>query len=427
MLTESKSKSVLFIIVDQLRYDTVGYIDKNIHTPNIDKLSEQSTKFGRVYSQSPQCQPSRASIFTGRYPTAHKVWWNSIDLPYNETTIGHMFEDTHTTAFFGKSHFSNDDSGTMVKRGFRYSYLYDNWRNDMPWDISSDHPHKEIAKLMKNKYWCGKLSKCGIYHDDVIVSRAVHWLSQQAQPYFAVVSLLSPHPPYAAPLPYNIMYDQIDIKLPSQKTYNIYGDEIPQQKWREIKSQYYSMITWADDLIGKLLDIVDENTIIVFTSDHGDILGDHGHFSKGLFTYDGNTRVPLLIRDKSLTKPTYDHIVQSIDILPTILSLCCKNIPYYVHGKDLSNAINYNQSMNEYALSMVGYDTRVRMIYDGEYKYWSRAGKNYLFNMLNDPNENNNINDSNVIYMMRSKLLEALINAEDKLPIPNTDSIRLHN
>lgn len=418
MLTSNNHKNILLIIADQLRYDTIGYVNNIAKTPNIDKLAQQSTRFTKVYAQSPQCQPSRASIFTGRYPTSHRVWWNSIDLPVSEITIGHMLQDTHATAFFGKSHFSNDDSYSMPSRGFRYSYLYDHWKNDIPWDVTY-HPHKEMTKLMRHKYWCGTLSNDGIYHDDIVTQRAINWIQDQTTPYFAVVSLLSPHPPYAAPKHYNNIYDGTQFQLPQHQTYDINGNIIPNDAWHEIKLQYYSMISWLDQLVGQLIDTVESDTTIIFTSDHGDILGDHGYFSKGLFAYEGNTRIPLLIRDNNMLKCQYDHIIQSIDILPTILSMCNKHVPFHIQGKDIVSAVNHSQPINKYALSMVGYDTRLRMILNDRYKYWCRANKHYLFDLVNDPDENNNIKDQKLILEMRSQLLSALIENEDKLPLPN--------
>lgn len=421
MLSHKSSKNVLFIITDQQRWDAVGYNNSILSTPNIDKLSKQSTILNNAYVQSPQCQPSRASIFTGRYPTAHKLWWNTIDLAKTEKTIGNILSETHKTAFFGKAHFSSNNQSDITDYGFHYGYLYENWCSDyyMQWDIKAKHPKAEYQKCMLNPCWAGTLPE-GSYHDDVITDLAIEWIQKSKAPTFTVVSYCNPHPPYAAKPPYCNMYRHIEHQTPSKPAKTLAGHIITHEEWQLIKSQYYGMVSWIDDCVGKLLSVVDDETTVIFTSDHGDILGDHGLFSKGLFTYDGNTKVPLLIRDIDLKQTTYNHLVQSIDIVPTMLGLLDIPIPLYVQGRDLTDYVLNNTRCNEYVLSMIGYDNRIRMIRDNDHKYWNNGKKHYLFDMQNDRYENNNINDTNLINMMRSKLLDALISAEDPYPAPET-------
>lgn len=431
MLTHKMCKTkrnVLLILTDQQRWDSVGYINPLIKTPNINKLAQESIICNTTYVQSPQCQPSRASLMTGRYPTAHKVWWNSIDLPQTEITIGNYLENSgYSTGFFGKAHISDQDKTVINKFGFQHHFLFEDWVNlnsQKSWDSSKINtlPLDEYYQAMSNPYWTGKLSNRGLHHEDIITDKFIDWWNKSSGPTFGVVSFVGPHPPYAAPSPFCDMYDPAEMSLPSNPSASTpTGHIMTSREWRDLKAQYYGMITWIDDNIGRILSSIDNDTIVVFTSDHGDILGDHGKFSKGLFAYDGNTRVPLLFRDNHLKPAEYDHIVQSIDILPTILQSLQIEVPCRIQGKSLLLGFQTGSKVNNYALSMIGHSERIRMIRYGNYKYWIKGNMEVLFDMLVDPTEQRNIAKSDLVELSnaRNMLIRALIDAEDPVPEPS--------
>lgn len=399
------ANNVLLIITDQLRHDAVGYVKPWIHTPNLNKLAEISVNYTAAYTQSPQCQPSRASLMTGRYPTAHRVWWNSIDLPLSEKTLGNYFKNAgYRTAYFGKAHLNYDDKAVMPHFGFDQSFLYEDWLRSP----SNRAARLEYQTIIKSHHWVGEFKRDrSEHHEDVITNEAIEWLQNNRNPSFAVVSFVGPHPPYAAPAPFNSYYNEL------------MSTDQPEH-WRAIKSQYYGMITWIDDNIGRILEHVDDNTIIIFTSDHGDILGDHGLFSKGMYAYEGNTRVPLLIRYPGIEAAKYDHLVQTIDILPTLLSAADIPIHRAIQGKNLlADRVN---PINEFVLSMIGHKDRIRMIRSGDFKYWKGEGKEYLFDLSSDPHELQNLVGVNEyagkLCDLKSLLVDALISAEDPSPFP---------
>lgn len=411
MIKHNKRKHIVLIITDQLRWDAVGYVNKSILTPNLNSLALESVNCTLAHTQSPQCQPSRSSLMTGRYPTAHKVWWNSINLPNTEITIGNYLHNAgYKTAYFGKLHMCSRES--LPDFGFNYRFLYEDWL-----ETARNKIITEYRSGMTHHAWTGRLSNRKEHHEDVITDHAINFIRSSLDPTFCVISYLGPHPPYSAPPPYSSMYPISEMISPTDKTIHE-GVELTDEDWKDLKSQYFGMVSWIDNNIGKLLSELSDS-LIIFTSDHGDILGDHGKFSKGLYAYDGNVRVPLLIKDQDLVPMKYNYLAQSIDILPTILDLLKIKKDKRIQGNSLINGFKNNIPINDYALSMIGHNRRLRMIRDDRYKYWITGNnEEFCFDLKNDKSENNIIKNSHELNKMRFKLLKALIDAEDPSPLP---------
>jgi arylsulfatase A-like enzyme len=184
--------------------------------------------------------------------------------------------------------------------------------------------------------------------------------------------------------------------------------------WRNLKAQYFGCVSWIDDNIGRILRHVDDNTVVVFTSDHGDILGDHGYFSKGLFAHEGNIRVPLLMRFPGKEPATYTHIVQSIDIAPTVMEFLGIKRKPKMQGRSLLKHLDGNKPMNHWAFSCIGAKDRLRMVRTPRFKYWL-YNQEYLYDLERDPGERENIASvhKDALAMMRLQLIKAMIKAED--------------
>ena len=433
MLTHQSNQkpNVLLILTDQQRYDAVGYINPAINTPNIDALARTSVVCTQAVVQSPQCQPSRASLLTGRYPTAFKMWWNEQPLDLRERTIGNILRDNgYRTGYFGKMHVDGKGGHTKIAKhfGFDDTFLYTDWAHllidgELDTDGFGAEIRKEFYHPMSNEPsdghgpWVGRFSSRDLHHEDVITKKAIKFLQNNSHsPYFCMIGFHGPHPPYAAPPPYDTMYDPASLSVPELHM-TPFGFQTTPEYWRDLKSQYYGCISWIDDNIGQILEHVDNNTIVIFSSDHGDILGDHGLFSKGLYAYDGNVRVPLLIRFPSQYHAEYAHTVQTIDILPTILGCVGVEKPAGVQGLNLCEVLKTNQPLNEWAFSCIGFGPRLRMVRTPEFKYWWYDGE-YLFDLRGDPSESENIASTHkdLLAQMRAKLITALIKAEDCLP-----------
>jgi len=420
--------NVLILLTDQQRHNAVGYVNPRVYTPNIDRLCGQSVNCPQTIVQSPQCQPSRASLLTSKYPNTLKMWWNDISLDRKERTLGNLLrhEGGYETGYFGKMHI--DGTGSHTDRanhfGFSKSFLYEDWASFNNRTLDSpkkrDNPvYAEFHKAMEKEPWIGKFSSRELHHEDVITTSAINFIKSLdgSQPYLCVVSYNGPHPPYAAPPPFSTMYDPASFDVPDKmgRTYN--GTLMTPDLWRDLKSQYYGCISWIDDNIGRLLDFVDDNTIIIFTSDHGDILGDHGLFSKGIYAFEGNVRVPLLMKFPGHTATTYSHTVQSLDIVPTILSAVGVKRERLMQGKDLIGSLWSNNKVNNMAFSCIGPNERLRMVRTPEFKYWWFNGAETLFDLRKDPGEHKNISSTHkdALSMMRLYLIEAMVKSEEAM------------
>lgn len=422
MLHYTGRPNVLVVVTDQQRADAVGYEQPWIKTPNLDGLAAESIVCPRAFVQSPQCQPSRASIFTGRYPTAHKVWWNGIDLPKSERVLGSYFKEAgYSTGYFGKHHFSDGHHTETIRHfGFQESFLYEDWIGLLPGlrnrKGERSAVEQEFYGAMGTKTWTGSFTNKELHHEEMITDRAAAFMTESRKPFLCVVSYHGPHPPYAAPGEFSKLYRRADMPVPMQQVVNPLGHLMTVEDWQELKTQYYGAVSWIDSCLGRLLELVDNTTVVIYTSDHGDILGDHGLFSKGMYAYEGNTRVPLVVRLPFLSPGVYPHLVQSIDLLPTILASCDLQVPPSVQGRDLGGVLATGERLNGQVLSFIGYKPRLRMTRNDRYKYWVVDGQEFLFDLDSDPGELVNLAGSELVSEMRFELLQGLIGAEDRLP-----------
>ena len=153
---DNTKPNVIIILTDQQRHDAVGYLNDKVITPNLNALAKNSIVCTNAFVQSPQCQPSRASILTGRYPTAHKVWWNETYLSKSEKTIGNIFKDAgYNTGYFGKLHVENDMSYPLLAKhfGWDHVYLLEDWQRQVAVDtfeVNSALIRKEFYGPMSN-------------------------------------------------------------------------------------------------------------------------------------------------------------------------------------------------------------------------------------------------------------------------------------
>jgi len=409
MFNSPSNLNLLFIITDQQRYDAIGYTNHLVKTPNLDGLADQSIVCRQAIVQSPQCQPSRASLLTGLYPDNIKMWWNETTLDPKYRTIGnHLIDNGYNTGYFGKLHIDGEPNYKQVANhyGFTNTYLTEDWigliqsnkdhavnkakhefYSPMQTDIQISLPLKYMAP------WTGKLSSSQSHHEDVVVNNAIRFLQQQKlqhKPFACFVSFHGPHPPYCSPPPFNDLYRYGDIPLPDQLSTTWFGHQLSKTDWHNIKAQYYGAIAWIDDYIGQILSTVDlSDTLVIFTSDHGDILGDHGYFSKGVFTYEGNVRVPLIIHWPGMGRVEYHHPVQLIDILPTVMDIMGLSFNDKIDGINLSQSLLSDSPVNEFAFSAIGINPRHYMARQSQYKY-NIGDKQQFYDLVTDPGESVN-------------------------------------
>ena len=338
-----KRPNVLFVFCDQLRYDTLGCTgSRDARTPSIDRLAAGGACFDRAYSGYALCSPYRGAMLTGRHCFANGVVDNEYALRPDEVTMAHALGRAgYRTAFVGKWHLGHGPYTEEKRHGFGYMAAY------------NCHHHYYSVKYHENE--AGPVP-IGGYAPEGEADLAIRYLEDHArssreEPFLLMLGWGPPHWPYdQLPEEFNT-YDPASLTLPG-----CVPQELEEYARREL-ALYLSQVSALDFQMGRLLDALDrlglaEDTIVVFTSDHGDTLSNHGIgkvWSKWLpawmrtskaIPYEESVRVPFIVRAPG-TVPEgrrTDTLLATVDIMPTLLSACGCAMPGGVQGVDLSCA-----------------------------------------------------------------------------------------
>ncbi len=362
--------NILWICTDQQRYDTIGILgNPHIRTPNIDRLVEKGTAFLNAYCQTPICTPSRASFLTGMYPSTVHACLNGNDYWSDAAPLlPYMLSDSgYDCGLVGKLHLAGTYNRYEPRKndGYRYfkwsSSPIDMWEKGhdyADWLKKKGYSLKDFATLPNgDKYIDIEPGIPGPLHQTTwCADEAIHFIEKEAKsPWLLSVNPYDPHPPFNPPKEY---LDRFDIdKMPGPhfresdmanqerlgkvdfQTFVKHPDEF---NGKAIQAAYYAMIELIDENVGRIVAALEksgeiENTIIIFMSDHGESLGDHGLVLKGCRFYDELTRVPLIISWPAKFKQNLrcPALVQLNDIMPTLLQSCGMDIPERVQGKSL--------------------------------------------------------------------------------------------
>lgn len=484
------ARNILFIMCDQLRWDYLGcYGHPTIRTPNIDRLAARGVRFDRVYVQSPICGPSRMSTYTGRYVRSHGSTWNNTPLRVGEWTMGDHLRDLGARAVLcGKTHMAADTEGMarlgidpqsaigqrVAQCGFDVwdrldglhptegqqpthyqdylkskGYLAENPWHD--WANSAEDDAGEVLSgwLMENADKPAR-ARAEDTETPYITDRAIAFMEQAGdQPWCLHLSYIKPHWPYIAPAPFHDMYSADDVlpvvrseaerdsAHPVFRTYqNARASRVFQRddvRDRVIPA-YMGLISQIDEQIGRLVDWLAEtgqekDTMIVFTSDHGDYLGDHWLGEKELF-HDPSARIPLIIYDPdpvatSTRGSVNTHLVESIDLLPTFVDwmggkvrdeiLEGRSLLPLIHGKDIAwrevafSEYDYSWRYARTQLDVPVRDARLVMAFDGRWKYVLCEGFDpMLFDLETDPQELTDLGTDPACADVRARLHEEI-------------------
>ena len=360
----SNKLNVLFIIADDLNCALGAYGDPLAITPNIDKLAKMGVVFGNTHVQYPLCGPSRVSLMTGLYPDQTKS--KKLRLYVRQTipnviTLGQKFrmENYHSVRVGKIYHYHNPrDIGTA---GHDDSYTWDRTVNPYGRDKIEEYKLKGLKPKLDGGTlsWLEAEGADEEQTDGIGATETIDFLdefSESGENFFLAFGLYRPHVPFVAPKKYFDLYDATDFTVP-QST-DGYLNTIPEPAAisvrrkkeqvaidpdlaKEIKRAYYATTSFMDAQIGRVLDKLkatglDKNTIVVFTSDHGYHLGEHGHWQKQTLFEDA-TRVPLIISGPGVT--TTNEVVKApvelVDLYPTIMDVVDLKPPSFVSGKSL--------------------------------------------------------------------------------------------
>jgi arylsulfatase A-like enzyme len=466
-----KPHNILFIMCDQLRADYLScYGHPYLQTPNIDRLAARGVRFTRAYVQSPLCGPSRASTYTGRYVSSHGSTINNAPLRVDELTLGDYLRDIGVrTAVVGKTHAAtnveamtrlgialNAEPGSYIAQaGFEPYYRDDGlhpnaqrsknapynrelrrrgYSGDNPWHQYANSTRDEAGNTHSGWLLQNARSPANIKEEDsetaVTTQMAMRFIEEAGdQPWCLHLSYIKPHWPYIAPAPYHNLYGPEHVLAPNRSEaerdapHPVYAAFMAQRESRafsrtEVRQTvipaYMGLIKQIDDQIGLLLDFLqerglDEATIIVFTSDHGDYLGDHWLAEKDLF-HENVVRFPLLFVDPSETAAATrgkeeTRLVESIDLLPTFVELMGgepnadrlegRSLLPLLHGRPpvpwrdyVVSEIDYSWRKAREILKRRADECRAYMVRTQQWKLIAYDGfRPQLFNLDDDPQE----------------------------------------
>lgn len=329
---DARKPNIVFVIADQWRASAFGHAgDPNVKTPNLDRFERECTNFTQAISGVPVCTPTRASLLTGQRPLTHGLFINDVPLNPEATTIAKVLKASgYDTACIGKWHVDGHGRSNFIPRERRQGFDY--WKVLECTHAYNNSPY--FADGPEKLTWDG-------YDARAQTEDARQYLRSRAgsnKPFMLWMAWGPPHNPYeSAPEKYRAMYDAAKIELQP----NVPADvKMPVRAWL---AGYYAHCTALDDCFADLLATLaeaklDENTIVVFTSDHGDMLGSHNQQRKQR-PYEESARVPMLMRlpkTLGIAPARVNGTINTEDVMPTLLSLCGVAIPKTVEGFDFS-------------------------------------------------------------------------------------------
>lgn len=413
--------NLIYIFADQLRYQSTGYAgDSRAITPAIDKLATESTNFCNAVSGHPLCAPYRASLFTGKYSTSTGMVINELRMNPNHQCFGHVLTGSgYDTYYIGKWHLWANKFGD-------HTNPYNSFVPPGPYRLGFDgyfagyNFHHHYYNAYYHLDTIDKIATPG-YEPDGQTDMAIEQLQKAAtssKPFALFLSYGTPHDPWTVdnvPRKYYEMLRSIDFPLPPN--YLPYDDPHG-DRWSRLSRRersvlpqwmriYYAMTANLDWNIGRLLAAIDRlglrnTTIVVFTSDHGEMFGAHGRRAKNIF-YDEAVRVPFLVRWPGYVPAgaVTDVCLNSPDIMPTLLAMMQCPIPQDVEGMDLSSfafgrpgpepKAAFMQGMGCTALWQDGFEWRALRSKRYTYAIYRSDRSEVLFDNLADPYQMHNL------------------------------------
>ncbi len=420
--------NLIYIFADQLRYQSVGYTgDEKALTPNIDQFSRECTDLCNAVSGHPVCAPYRASLFTGKYTTSTGMVINEIRLnpEHHKRAFAHLLNEAgYETSYIGKWHMyaaewgnHYDPKNSFIPKGpdrlgFDDYFAAYNFHHN--YYGAAAYYHLDTP----DKIYCDK------YEPDTQTDMAIkqlHRLSGQEKPFALFLSLGTPHDPW---VPENVPGEYLekfkDVKFELPENYLPENDphaddwaKLNEQERKELTEWmrvYYAMVANLDDNFGRLMGEIkqmglDQNSIIVFTSDHGELFGAHGRRAKNIF-YEEAVRVPYLMKwkDRIPEGETCDVCFNTVDIMPTLLSMMDLPIPDEVEGSDVSGCILKTENAQETDGCLMmgtgatatyedGHEWRAFRTKQYTYATYLSDGLELLFDNLSDPLQMHNLAD----------------------------------
>lgn len=485
MTIQEKRPNILWYCTDQQRADTIrGFGNSEIHTPNLDRFAQNGVGFNRAYCQSPICTPSRASMLTGRYPATTQVHRNgNACFPESEKLVTRILADAgYDCGLIGKLHLAGAEH-TIEPRADDGYRLYEwshhprpNIEGNRYADWLRDEKGKDPDKLFEplNSAYDAGLDR-ELHQTTWCSEMAIRFINEERDaPWMLSINPFAPHPPMFPPQEFLDQYKPRDLSYPifrdsdighqkkfrqiDQQTIDATDPRITPEEnvdtsdpdlgrmgsappasydAQEMKACYYAEITLVDEQFGRIIDHLAaigqlENTVILFHSDHGEMLGDHGLLYKGCRFFEGLVHVPMIVSGPGIqANRRSDALVELVDIAPTLLEAAKIDIPHYMQGKSLLPLLSGETELDHHkdrvfceyhdAMAAGTVNTEERdfdashgtMYFDGRYKLCLYHGHDIgeLYDLKTDPDEFDNLWDEPAHKDLKLTLLKNHIDA----------------
>lgn len=404
--------NVLVLMCDQLRYDALGCQgNPYVHTPNLDRLAARSVRFTRAYCNSPLCGPTRHSLATGLYPYQHGVI-NNVVLPLEgmRTIAHHLVAHDYRTACFGHMHWQRIETNDGRQNVFP-DHGYEHY-DAIGHDTSVLTKGQQQRRLWENaSVTMNATAGPSVVSEEESYSRQVadasiarlrEWMGK-GESFLSWTSFNDPHPPFFPPPELYAKYAAMDLPPPRTRP----ADARPSQEetgsnavWsmlteldhRVMKAGYYGVVELADRQLGRVLDELDEldlwkDTVIFFTVDHGEMMGDYGRYMKSVM-WEQAVHMPFFVYHPDIAPGERDGLVEHVDVYPTVCELLGLPIPKEVRGRSLVPLLRNADTpadWRRYALAQLNDDLMVRT---DRWKLVYKDGEPlHLFDLEKDPNE----------------------------------------
>ncbi len=454
--------NIVFVITDQQRYDTIAATGHRwMATPNLDRLAEGGVNFSRMFVTSPSCAPSRASIFTGLYPHTHgvlrndEVWrWTWVQMlaesGYRCVNVGKMHTHPFEQSFgFHERHVTENKDRAHPGLPF----FLDNWDKAL-WIRGVEKPSRVTYRRRADyRERLGAFAwelPADLHPDNFVGSMAVHWLDSYTgtEPFFLQVGLPGPHPPYDPTPDMLALYADRDLPAPildaddlaqqpqplkdlrrehweSDHDAIVHLPEPTPEQTRRQRQHYFANVSMIDAQVGHLIEALErrgvlDDTVFIFSTDHGDCLNDHGHSQKWTM-YEQSVHVPAIVWAPGLgvAARECDALVSSMDFGPTILELAGLAPPDWMQAQSMLPLIRGTSTQgrdtvfSEHARDMILKGTeQMTMVRDAHWKlvHFSDSTEGQLFDLENDPQEIRNLWNSADEQKTRADLIACIDN-----------------
>ena len=433
-LSKKKRPNILLITADEMRHDCFGAAGHPlVRTPNLDALARRGVRFTNAYTPFPVCVPARMSIMTGQYARAHGLISNRGFLAKDQATLPRSLSEAgYRTAAIGKMHFWPPYNGYGFQsmclaeqhgQGYKIDdyhseYLAQRGLVDM-WDLWDQQ--RAYRANAPREYWESFGARASElpeehYHTTWIADRTIDCLNEDDdRPFFIWTSFIKPHHPFDPPKPWDEMYNPADVPAPHDQAHALakplmtqggrkdpreaFFDltQMSEEAYRRVAALYYATISHIDHHVGRILKTLEElgkidDTLVIFTSDHGDYMGAYGLILKHPnVPYDALAKVPMVVAGPGVSEGVVsDDLVSLIDLFPTAAALAGSELPRSVQGRDLSDLLSGKRQEGKAFRDAIFVESGgIKAVRTDRYKYLydHSNGLEELYDLSEDPDE----------------------------------------